>query len=66
MNTAITREQFQAVAGAPALAVGMNAAGTPIRTDSNKDDIERYWLFRNSGVKSPEKARALFAALKQS
>jgi LmbE family N-acetylglucosaminyl deacetylase len=33
------------------------------QTDSNKDDIERYWLFRVGGSASLEKTRDLFAAL---
>jgi hypothetical protein len=34
------------------------------QTDSNKDDFERYWLFRAGGTDSLEKTRALFSALR--
>jgi hypothetical protein len=34
------------------------------QTDSNKHDVERYWLFRSSGSGALEKTRALFAALR--
>jgi LmbE family N-acetylglucosaminyl deacetylase len=33
------------------------------QTDSNKHDVERYWLFRASGSGALEKTRSLFAAL---
>lgn len=34
------------------------------QTDSNKHDVERYWLFRSSGSGALEKTRALFTALR--